>query len=510
MLMPGTRITKEQVTIYMKNRQIDSTQKLAAAKSGISERSGRDIDNNKHWTQKEKTPRAWQTRQDPFKEVWEQDVIPLLQRGIYEATFVLEELQKKHSDKFFNSHLRSLQRKVKQWRALFGEDKEVMFRQENEPGKLGISDFTHPGDSIKITINGEYLEHIFYHFRLPYSGYNYMQVFKGSGEPFDAFAQGLQEALQLLGGVPKVHRTDSLSASFKNLNKDATQDLTERYRAFAEHYGMQATRINPGKSNENGSVEASHGHIKNRIEQSLIIRGSVDFISFDEYRSFIQDVIGQHNQRNVKYFDVEQAALNPLPATKAIDYTEVVAVVSSSSTINVKRVTYSVPSRLIGESLFVRIYNDKLACYLGSTHAITFVRVGSPARGKRARKIDYRHFINSLVKKPGAFRGSKIRNDIMPNDDYRRIWEYANCTMNANDADKFIVGLLHLAATYDCQDELAQDVLILIERNQQFKLIELQNKFKKHKQSVPDVHVVQHMLSAYNSFIPSYQVAQWW
>lgn len=499
-------INKRQLEIYMQNREIGFTQAVAAAKAGFSERTARAIDRNKHSLQK-KTMRNWQTRKDPFAEVWAKEIEPLLTQGVYEATFVLEVLQKKYPGEYPDSTLRSLQRKIKKWRALFGKDKEVMFRQAHEPGRLGISDFTHP-KNIRITINGEPLEHIFYHFRLPYSGFNYMQVFRDSGESFTALAQGLQEALHLLGGVPETHRTDSLSAAFKNLDTNAKNDLTERYKAFVEHYNMQAARINPGEGHENGAIESSHRHIKNRIEQSLIVRGSIDFGSFEEYREFIRDVTKQHNRRNNKLIEIERTHLRPLPATKATDYTEMVVVVSCTSTIDVRRVTYSVHSRLIGEKLHVRVYNDKLECYLGGTHVISLERAAVPARAQRGHKIDYRHVIGGLIKKPGAFRGAKLRNAILPNEDFRRIWEHVNRTMSNAEASKFIVGALHLAAAHNCESDVAHAILDLIEKQEPLKLNVLQNKFSHNKHHVPIVNVSQHNLDAYNEFIPAAQGVQ--
>jgi hypothetical protein len=495
-------ITLKQIEIYMKSRKANLPQEIAAAKADISERTGRKIDHNNHGRQKG-TRHDWKTRKDPFSDVWEKNIKPLLEQGVYEATFILEGLQNQYPGKYSDSMLRTLQRKIKHWRALYGKDKEVMFRQIHEPGRLGISDFTHP-KKIKATINREPFEHIFYHFRLPYSGFNYMQVFAGSGESYTILAQGLQEALHYLGGVPETHRTDSLSASFKNLDKNAKDDLTDRYKAFIDHYNMQATRINPGKGHENGAVESSHRHIKNRIDQSLIVRGNSDFGSLEEYREFIRGVTIQHNRQNSKLIEAERVSLRPLPSTKAVDYTEMVAVVSCTSTINVRRVTYSVPSRLIGERLLVRLYNDKLECYLGSSHVIALVRASIPARGTRGHAIDYHHIIESLVKKPGAFRGSKLRDAILPNENYRFIWEYANRTMTCQDACRFIVGILHLAANHNCENELAQEIIYLIKAEKPIKLSILQNKFNQNKPQTVTIKVSQHKLDTYNEFIPNY------
>ena len=501
--MPGARITIKQQEIYMRMRSNRLTQVLASAKAGISERSGRDIEHNKNKRQAGKE-RTWATRENPFADVWELEIVPLLQQGVYQATVVLDELQKKYVGRFGNSVLRSLQRKVKKWRALYGKEKPVIFLQEHEPGELGVSDFTHPKD-IVVTINNKPFEHIFYHFRLPYSGWNYMQVFQGSGEPYTAFAQGLQEALCSLGGVPAKHRTDSLSASFKNLDRDAENDLTARYKAFAEHYGMEVGRINPGQGHENGTIESSHRHLKDRIRQALFIRGNTDFASIDAYRLFIQEVTLQHNLRNAKRIGIERAALRQLPASKAAEYTEAVAVVSSTSTIDVKQVTYTVPSRLIGTRLHVKIYHDKLECYLGVSQAIVLKREHKPARGKRARIINYVHVIGSLVKKPGAFRSCRFRDDLLPNDDYRFIWNHVNCVMDRRESGRFIVGLLYIAATYNCEAELAAAVIEIINNNHSLKLSVLQDRFSGHKNAPPVVQVAQHNLATYNQLIPGLQ-----
>jgi len=484
------------------------TQILAAAKSDISERTARKIDHNEHILQKPKKERKWRTRRDPFDGVWKEAVEPLLVKGVYEATFVLEALQKQYPDKFSVKELRTLQRRIRRWRALYGKNKEVMFIQKHEPGVLGVADFTHP-KNIRVSINSEPFEHIFYHFRLPFSGYNYMQVFAGTGESFEKFAQGTQEALNDLGGVPHGFRTDSLSAAFKNLDSSTANDITERYKAFVQHYNMVPYRINPGEGHENGSIESSHRHIKNRIEQSLIVRGSNDFDSIDKYRTFIKEVTDQHNKPFSDRIKIEQKSLQSLPEHKATTYTEISAVVNCTSTINVRRVTYSVPSRLIGETLLVKLYADRLECYLGSDLAISIERAPIPVKGERLHKIDYRHIIDSLVAKPGAFRGARIREALLPNDNYKRIWQYATESIGVKKADKFIIGVLHLAATHNCEHELEIEIIGLIENKLPLNLGLLKNKFEHHNYQPIHINVTQHNLEAYNELIPNhYEVQQ--
>lgn len=193
-----------------------------------------------------------------------------------------------------------------------------------------------------------------------------MKVILG-GESYTALAEGLQNALWCLGGSPKEHRTDSLSAAFKNLSSEDENDQTQRYRDFCVYYGMTPTRNNRGVSHENGGIESPHGHLKRRIKQAFLLRGSCDFDSVEAYQSWIEKIVSQHNRRNAKAVDIEKLALQPLPTYKTADYTVLPVKVSSSSTMRVKASLYTVPSRLKGTSLQVHLYHDCLSCYLGGT-----------------------------------------------------------------------------------------------------------------------------------------------
>jgi transposase InsO family protein len=495
--MPGRLITTKQVKIYMTARKEGCTQVLSAAKAGISERSGREIEKGRRKAKHE--VRNWKTRKDPLCGVWENELEPLLMKQPELSPItLLEMLQERDKDKHPDSILRTLQRRVKKWKALFGPEKEVIFMQEHLPGKLGLSDFTTL-KNIKITIGGKELKHILYHFRLAYSGWSFMKVIFG-GESYAALTEGLQEALWRLGGSPHEHRTDSLSAAFKNLSKNAQTDITEKYEVFCEHYNMLPSRNNPGISHENGSIESPHGHLKRRIRQALILRGNCDFASTEEYQDWLDGVVSQHNRRNAKAVGIDKEALQKLPDYKAIDYTELMATVTSSSTIDVRRVTYTVPSRLQGETLRIRLYHDRLACYLGTTHITDLRRVY--AKGTtRVKSIDYRHVITSLARKPQAFRYSRLRDNLLPNEKYKQIWEYVNKHFESKNACKFIVGLLYIAAQKDCEETLADEVLAEITMGKTPSLSHLQNKYQCKKASSPTVHVEQHLLSSYNNLI---------
>ena len=325
--MPGTWIKPRQVELYMEARRKGHTQSVAAAKAGISERSGRDIERGRRINPQERK-RNWRTRPDPLENGWEGELRPMLERTpALTAITLLEYLQSQYPTDYPDNVLRTLQRRVKQWQALWGPEKEVMFRQAHEAGRLGLSDFTKI-KKVEIMIAGKLFDHLLYHFRLAFSHWSFIKVIQG-GESYPALAEGLGEALQKLGGCPRDHRTDSLSAAFKNLTHREQEDMTRRYDALCRHYGMSASRNNRGKSHENGSIESPYGHIKRRIEQALLLRGNNNFESVADYQSFINDVVDQANRRNAKAIDIERKALLPLPSKQAIDYVERRAIVSS-------------------------------------------------------------------------------------------------------------------------------------------------------------------------------------
>ncbi len=500
--MSGNWITNQQVEIYMTSRHQGQTQATSSAKAGFSERSGRNIDIGKR-INPHRAPRPWRTRHDPLEAIWETELMPLLEQtpGLQPIT-LLEYIQSRYPGEYPDKVLRTLQRRTKQWQALLGPEKEVMFRQTHRAGQQGLSDFTHL-KKVLVTIGGVPFKHLLYHFRLAFSHWSYMRVTEG-GESFTALAEGLQDALKRLGGAPYQHRTDSLSAAFKNLNKDAREDMTSRYEALCVQYAMIPTRNNRGVGHENGSVESPHGHLKIRIQQALLMRGSHDFTHAAAYQDFIDDVVVQHNRRNAKAVTEERSALQALPLHRAADYTELSVVVSSSSTIEVRRVTYSVPSRLQGETLHIHLYDNRLACYLGHTPIIELKRL-HPTHGTRARLIDYRHVIHSLAKKPQAFRHSILRNELLPSVEFHAIWHTLDGTLSPKESCKVMVGLLHIAAQANCEQALAQWVLSILNEGKSVSLTQLQGRFTPSTVIIPQVVISQHSLAHYDRCIPGQQ-----
>jgi len=256
--------------------------------AGFSERSGQRIEAGDYQPNRGKV-RGWRTSCDPLAEVWESELEPMLRHApALKPMTLFEYLQKKYPGQY-GQVLRTLQRRVATWKALHGPAPEVMFELRHEPGMLGFSDFTEL-KGVEITIHGTPFEHLIYHYRLGYSGWQYAQIIQG-GESFIALSEGLQNALFSCGGAPKQHRTDSLSAAYRNLGGTRHKPLTRLYDDLCHHYRMQPTRNNTGIAHENGSIEAPHGHLKNRIQQALLLRGSCEFASIAEYQALINQAV---------------------------------------------------------------------------------------------------------------------------------------------------------------------------------------------------------------------------
>ncbi|MDH3326306.1 MAG: IS21 family transposase [Gammaproteobacteria bacterium] len=370
---------------------------------------------------------------------------------------------------------------------------------------MGISDFTTL-KAVLITILGQPFKHILYHFRLAYSGWCSVKVIHG-GESYAALAEGLQDALWRLGGTPQEHRSDSLSAGYRNLTKAARADVTQRYQQFCKHYGMEPTRNNRGKGHENGVIESPHGHLKKRIHQALLLRESNDFDSVAAYEQFLSNIIYDINGRKQDKIEIERQYLQPLPLQRTADYTEQVVRVSTSSTIQVKRVLYTVPSRLIGESLRAHIYDNRLDLYLGATHTVRLPRTFASDHKHRARQVDYRHVIASLERKPQAFRYPQIRDDLLPNETYAAVWTWLDKEMEARKACKAIVGILALAHRADCEKQLGDYLQTLMSKQELPSLYALQQRFEKREANIPTVKVKQPPAASYNVLLSSSQEA---
>jgi len=379
---------------------------------------------------------TWQTRRDAFEEVWEEvrqqlEVSPGLQ-----AKTLFEWLKRKYPRRFQDGQLRTLQRRVKVWRATEGPAKEVFFDQVHHPGRLCASDFTHM-TSLAVTIGGQPFVHMVYHFVLTYSNWETETIC--FSESFESLSEGLQNALWELGGVPERHRSDRMSSAVNNLSQK--KEFTDRYAALMKYYGVAMEKIQAGKGNENGDVEQSHRRFKEAVDQALMLRGSREFESREAYAKFLREIRHRRNASRQKRLAEEVRLLRRLPERRRESYKRVRAKVGIGSLIHVERNTYSVNSRLVGERVDVRVYAEHLEVWYAQKMVERLPRL----RGRNKHRINYRHVIDWLVRKPGAFENYRYREDLFPTSRFRMAYD-ALRESKTKRADKEYLQILYLAA----------------------------------------------------------------
>lgn len=482
----------------MRFRSSSHATPAAAAKAGFSTATGYRIEADPRPPSQTRAPRG-RRRPDPLAAIWDSEILPILRAAPHlRAIAVFDELRRRHPE-LDPGVRRTLERRMRGWRALEGPRRDVMFRQEHEPGRLGLSDFTDTS-GLAVTVDGDLLAHRLYHFRLAFSGFAHAHVVLG-GESFTALAEGLQNALWALGGVPREHRSDSLSAAFRNLGADAEADLTERYEALMRHYAMKPTRNNTGVAHENGSIESPHGHLKRALEDALLLRGSRDFDDLNAYRRFIDEIVGRGNARNRQRIELERPHLLALPARKTCDYEEKAVTVTTSGGFVLRRVFYTAPSQLIGHRLRVRLYDDRLECFLGSTPVMTARRGRPPSGDKAGHVVDYRHVIHALRKKPMALLNLVYRDGLFPLPAYARAFEALRQGDGDKPACKVIVELLALAHERGCEGELARALEEGLEAGLSPDIKTLRARFGPSPQAIPLVVVKLPAPAAYDELI---------
>ncbi len=409
----------------------------AAVRAGMSEKTARKYRNMTKLPSEAKTEHNWRTRIDPFEHVWAEVQLQLEQTSGLQAKTIFQWLQRQYPGQFQQGQLRTLQRRIKQWRATDGPAKEVYFDQVHYPGDLCASDFTHMG-SLGITIGGQSFDHLLYHFVLTFS--NWESVSLCYSESFESLSQGFQDAITRLGFVPKRHRTDRLSAAVNNLSE--TRDFTARYQGLMDHYGIVMEKIQPRRANENGDVESSHRHLKNSIEQALLLRGSSDFANVGDYMNFVQQEIDFRNAGRSQRLAEEHHVMPALRVNRLDSFTRLNVGVNRGSLIRVQGNAYSVHSRLIGEQVQVRIFADTLEIWYAQSKIETLPRL----RGRGKHQINYRHVIDWLVRKPGAFADYRYRDDLFPTSRFRMAFDALNAAHTPRVASTQYLEILQLAA----------------------------------------------------------------
>jgi hypothetical protein len=402
-----------------------------------------------------KQPRTYRTHPNPFEEDWPWAVAQLERDPALQAKTLFGLLCERRPGHYRPVQLRTFQRHVATWRLAHGPEKEVIFPQVHRPGVAAQSDFTHMGD-LDVTLGGVPFPHLLFHLVFAYSNVEAVRVC--FSETFEALVEGLEGALWALGGVPRQHRTDHLGAAVKPLDAAGQAQARERYAAVMRHYGMEPTVNNAGVAHENGDVEQAHHRYKEAVDQGLRARGSRDFRDRAAYERFLAELARRRNATREARWAEERAALRPLPTTPLAPCRELHARVSRFSTIHILKNTYSVPARLIGALLLVRVRAETLDLYRGTAKLLTLPRLAGHGR----HRIDYRHVIWSLARKPGAFANYRYHDDLFPSVTFRRAYD-ALAAGRPERADREYVRVLHLAASTS-EAEVEAAVTLLLEQ----------------------------------------------
>jgi hypothetical protein len=429
-------VTDAQVRRLKKLSKTEKTQELAATKAGMDPKTARRYLATETLPSELKAERYWRTRDDPFESEWETIQEQLRTNPGLEAKTIFEQLQREHPGKFNDGQLRTLQRHIKHWRATEGPSREVFFRQEHIPGRLGQSDFTRMAE-LGVAIGGQTFPHMVYHFVLTYS--NWEDVTLCYSESFESLSEGLQNALWRLGGVPRQHRTDRLSTAVNNMTE--AKEFTDRYTALVRYYKLEAQKIQAGKANENGDIEQRHHRWKRAVEQALLLRGSRDFTSIVEYANFLRRLVEQLNAGRRGLLAIEMPHLQNLPERRLESLKKIKVRVESGSVVNVERNVYSIHSRLIGEDVEARLKIDTVEIWYSGRLVETLPRL----RGRGKHRIDYRHIIDWLVRKPGAFENYQYREELFPTSRFRMAWD-ALRDVAPSRANRRYLEILQLAA----------------------------------------------------------------
>lgn len=440
-------VTDAQVKKLRKELDKDPNLSRAAMKAGMDRKTARRYRDLAQLPSEAQLPeRTWKTRPDPFEADWPEMELRLKDAPGLEAKTLFDELVLKKPGAYEPGQLRTLQRKVRKWRALQGPDKTVFFAQEHRPGEAVQTDFTNC-DAMGITLAGVPFPHLLCHSVLPYSNWEWASICHC--ESMASLRNGVQGAFIELGGLTVWHQTDNSTAA-THYNNERQRVFNEDYLRWMNHLGLKPRTTAIGQKEQNGDVEALNGAFKRRLEQHLLLRGSRDFDSRGAYRAFLHTVLRKTNATRGQRLADERDTLRPLPSSWWPDYDEQEVTVSPWSTIRCHHNAYSVPSRLIGERVRLRIYDERIEVWYTGLLQLSLERL----RGRQGHRIDYRHVIWSLIRKPAAFARYRYREDLFPELVFRRTYDDLLQRFTERKADLEYVRILHLAAS-TCQHDVA-------------------------------------------------------
>ena len=448
-------VTDQQVRRLFKMVKTESSIEIASMKAGMDAKTARKYHKQGKLPSELKQEHVWQTRKDPFADVWESIKSMLEINPGLEAKTLFDDLQRKHPGRYSDGQLRTLQRRIKRWKAEDGPAKEIFFDQIHKPGELCQSDYTNM-NKLGITIGGVPFDHLMYHFVLTYS--NWETGIICFSESFESLSHGLQSALWELCGVPLQHRTDCLTAA---VNKACNpEEFTRRYQDLVDHYGILPCKTNPRSPHENGDVEQRNYRFKNAVDQSLLLRGNRNFENKIEYEVFLQQLFIQLNAGRKQRLMEERAVLSKLPDRRIDSCKKQELKVGPSSTIRVNHNVYSVNSKLIGETVQIRLYMEHLEIWYGQKKLDTIPR----QRGKGNYRINYRHIIDSLIRKPGAFENYRYHEALFPTSWFRIAYDKLKNRYTLRSAAKRYLSILYIAAK-ESESSVNNALEIIINKN---------------------------------------------
>jgi transposase InsO family protein len=412
-------ITKQQYHRLMNEHQAHGNITVSALKADTSRPTARKYVGAGKSPAELQAKHTWRTRSDPVSGIWPQAQAMLEAAPELEAKAIFDHLllKEQHCGEVQEQHLRTFQRRVLQWRLQKGPDKEVFFPQDRSPGQALQLDWTHASE-LGIHIGGQRYDHLLCHVVLPYSNWEWGT--RCQSESLLSLRHGLQDGLQRLGKAPLELWVDHSSAATHQIASGLSErTFNQDFLSICEHYGVTPRTINVECPNENGDVESANGHLKRRLNQHLLLRGSREFSSEADYEGFLGGVLNQANARRAKAVAEELAVMRSLPPTRLSEYEEVYCPVSKYSTIRVKKVGYSVPARLIGQELKVEVSENQLQVYFGRELLFTVPR----ECGDRGVVLDYRHVIDHLLRKPGAFERYRYREELFLSPLFRQAYD---------------------------------------------------------------------------------------
>jgi hypothetical protein len=419
----------------------------AALKAGMDRKTARRYVADGKLPSELVTPREWRTRSDPFEAHWPEIEERLAQTPELEAKTLFELLQEQHPERYADGQLRTLQRRVRRWRAARGPEQLITLAQLHRAGEAAQTDFTSTME-LAVTIAGQVFAHLLCVLVLPYSNWQWATVCLS--ESMAALRKGVQRSLFQLGRVPRYHQTDNSTAATHRIPDgqracfaDGKRPFNAEYVALMQHFGMTPRTTAVGAKEQNGDVEAANGAFKRRLEQALLLRGSRDFDSVDAWQDFVDLVARKANGNRGTRVVEDLAAMRELAVSKLPEYVEEQVRVSDWSTVRIKHCAYSVPSRLIGEWVRVRLFEDKLEVHFADELQLACERL----RGRNLHRVDYRHVIWSLIRKPGAFARYVYREEMFPSVVFRAAYDAIQTPHHGVKGDLEYLRILHLAAS---------------------------------------------------------------